>query len=259
MNNFKDQVIWITGASSGLGEALAYELSQRGAKIILSGRNETTLNEVSSRIDNSRTVVFDISDSEILHEKVFEAISVFGHIDMVIHNAGVAQNSIAIETVPDVENQILQIDYLSPVSLTKYLLPHFTERKSGHIVVISGLLAFINLPGRSTYAAAKAALIGYFGCLRAELKSLNINVSVVIPGSLSTNLANKALTNDGSITKNRREVSGYPLAKTSQQIANSILKKKHQMYVGSRKEFIMWKLSGLYPNFIINKILKKKD
>lgn len=257
MNDFKDKIIWITGASSGLGEALAYEFSGRGAKIILSGRNEEALNNVSSKIDDSRTVIFDISDPKVLQEKVDEAISIFGHIDMVVHNAGVAQNSMAMETLPDVENQILQIDYLSPVSLTKYLLPHFAERKKGHIVVISGLLAFINLPGRSTYAAAKGALIGYFGCLRAELKSMNINVSVVIPGSLSTNLVNKALTNDGSVTKNRRETSGYSLTRASQKIANSILNKKHQIYIGSRKEFVMWKISSLFPNFIINKILKK--
>lgn len=257
MDNFNDKVIWITGASSGLGKSLAEELSQRGAKIILSGRDEEVLNKVGSRINKSKTVVFDISNPEILKEKVDEAISAFGHIDIIIHNAGVAQNSMAIDTFSDVENQILQIDYLSPVSITKYLLPHFIERKSGHIIVISGLLAFINLPGRSTYAAAKAALMGYFGCLRAEVKSMNINVSVIVPGSLSTNLVNKALTNDGSITKTTREASGYPLREASLKIAKSILSKKHQVYVGSRKEFMMWKLSSLFPNFIINKLLKR--
>lgn len=257
MSNYKDKVIWITGASSGLGEALALDLNNAGARIILSGRNTEALNRIQSKISHSKVVAFDISDPAILEEKTREAIDAFGHIDMVIHNAGIAQNSTALQTNEEVENMILQVDYLSPIQLSKYLLPHFMKRKSGHIVVVSGLLAYLNLPGRSTYASAKAALVAYFGCLRTEVMSSNIDVSVVIPGSLSTNLVNKAIVGDGSVIKSKKEVKGYALTKAADNITKALLNKKFQIYVGSRKEFIMWKLWGLYPNFIIKKILAK--
>lgn len=257
MNDYKDKVIWITGASSGLGEALALEFGKQQAKLILSGRNIESLSNIQSKIPNSKIVAFDIGDTTILEAKTREAIESFGHINIVIHNAGIAQNSTALEVAPEVENNILQIDYFSPIQLSKYLLPHFNKQKSGHIVVISGLLAYINLPGRSSYAAAKAALTAYFGCLRAEVKSSNIDVSVVIPGSLSTNLVNKALTKDGSIVKVKREITGFPLDKAAQKIVKAIAKKKYQTYIGGKKEFFMWKLWGLYPNFITKNILKK--
>lgn len=257
MNNYSNKVIWITGASSGLGEALAYEFSKQQAKLILSGRNMDALSEIQSRIPNRKVIAFDIGDSSILEKKTTEALDAFGHIDTVVHNAGIAQSSTALNTSKTVEDQILQTNYLSPIELSKYLLPHFTERKSGHIVVVSGLLAYLNLPGRTTYAATKAALSAYFGCLRTEVKTSGIDVSVIIPGSLSTNLVNKALTGDGSITTTKKEVKGYPLDKAAREIVNAVSKRKQQVYVGSSKEFLMWKLSGLYPNFIIKNILKK--
>lgn len=257
MNNYTDKVVWITGASSGLGEASATELGKQGAKLILSGRNTDALQKVQSKIEQSKVVAFDMADSTVFQTKVNEAIEAFGHIDTIIHNAGVAQNAFAEDIDSQTEEQILQIDYLSPVALTKYLLPHMSLRGQGQIVVISGLLAYINLPGRSTYAASKAALSAYFGCLRAELKSKNIGVSVVIPGTLATNLVNKALTSDGSSIDGKKAISGYPLEMAAKKIVSALACRKHQIYIGSRKEFTMWKLWGLYPNFIINKILQK--
>lgn len=254
MTNYQGKTIWITGASSGLGEALALEFSKRGAILILSGRNKDSLEKLQNQIPNCKLVVFDISDPDILQDKVNEAVDAFGHIDLVIHNAGVAQNSVVAETPQTTEAKILQIDYLSPIQLTKLLLPHFEKRRQGHIVAVSGLLAYINLPGRSTYAAAKAGLNAYFGCLRNELRSSNIAVSVLIPGSLQTNLVNKALKEDGTVVSIQKEIKGYPLNKAANKIVKEISKKKSQIYVGSKKEFLIWKLWGLYPNFIIDKI-----
>lgn len=257
MGDFKDEVIWITGASSGFGEALATEFGKQGAKVVLSGRNKEALLHVQSKVKDSKTVLFDISDPEVFQQKTEEAVNAFGKIDMVVLNAGIAQNSMAFLTEEGIENRILQVNYLSPVRLTKHLLPHFTGRKSGHIVVVSGLLAYLNLPGRSSYAGAKAALGAYFGCLRAELQPSGVDVSVLVPGSLSTGLVNKALTGDGSIVKTKKPIKGYPPAKAAEKAVNALKKKKYQIYTGSVKEFIMWKLSGLYPNFIIRSILKK--
>lgn len=257
MEYYKDKIVWITGASSGLGEALAKEFSTRGAKIILSGRNIDSLSNVQHKIPNSKIVTFDISDKEVLQSKTNEAINAFGHIDIIVHNAGIAQNSAVIDIENQVEDKILQTNYQSPIELTKYLLPHFIERKQGYIVAVSGLLAYLNLPERSTYAASKAALNAYFGCLRGEVKDLGINVAVVVPGSLSTELTNKAMVKDGTTVIAKKEVKGYPLDKAVRRIADAVLKRKFQIYVGSRKEFIMWKMWGLYPNFIIKKILAK--
>ncbi|SHF45330.1 SDR family NAD(P)-dependent oxidoreductase [Dysgonomonas macrotermitis] len=256
MENIKGKTIWITGASSGLGEALAAALARRGAKIILSGRNAEALSRVQVSVGESKVIVMDMEKPDTFEDKTREAISAFGQIDILIHNAGIAQNSPAQKTHPEIERKIMQIDYFAPTELTRCVVPHFMERKSGRIVVISGLLAYVNLPGRSSYSAAKAALVGYFGCLRAELQNYNIGVSVIVPGSLQTDLVNKALSGDGSVTDKKRAIGGFPLIKAADQIVKVIRTGKNQSYIGGKKEFYMWKLSGLYPDFMIKKILK---
>lgn len=257
-NTFKNNVVWITGASSGYGRAMALNFAGKGANVILSGRDRDALEEVHMSIPGSKILLLDMLKPELFERLTSEAVSLFGRIDIIVHNAGVAQNSLALEISRQAEHDIWQVDYFGVVELMKSVLPHFLERKSGRIVVVSGLLAYINLPGRTAYAAAKAALIAYFGCLRAEIKGSNIGVQVLVPGSLRTNLVNKALSADGSVVNSRREVSGCPLDVAAEQTARVIAKgEKHQAYIGERKGFVMLKMWGLFPNFIINKILSR--
>lgn len=256
MEKFKNKVVWITGASSGFGEALAKCFAAEGAEIILSGRNREAIEKVQSQISGSKSVIFEMEDTAVFQEKTKEAIATFGNIDIIIHNAAISQNSTVMEVRPDVEQKIMRIDYLSPVELTKCILPHFLKRKSGTIVVVSGMLAYLNFPLKSTYAASKAALIAYFGCLRAEVRPYNINVNTLVSGSMKTELANKAIAADGNITEKRKEIQGCSVEDAARQAVNAIYKQKPQSFVGNKKEFFMLKLWGMFPNFIINKILK---
>ena len=257
MSSFKDKVIWITGASSGLGEALAYKFAADGAKLILSARRKDLLDAIKQKIGHAEILPLDLEDKSELEGKTQQALSFFGHIDIMIHNAAIAQRSTVLETSPEIERKIMEVDYFGCTDLTHYLLPHFTERQQGHIVVISGLLADIHLPGRSTYAAAKAALIAYFGCLRAEIHKKGIDVTVLIPGAMQTDLGNKALNGNGISIDGHNAKSGCPLDKAAEQIARAIEQKTFQAFIGNRdKSFIMWKLSKLFPNFVITKLLK---
>ncbi len=254
---FQNKTIWITGASSGLGEALAYAFSDEGANLILSARRTEALEAVKSKVKQGRVLTLDLEKKETFQDKTKEAISLFGSIDIIIHNAGIAQRSMVVETNPEVERKIMEIDYFSFTELTRCLLPHFVSRKNGHIVVVSGLLADIHLPGRSSYAAAKSALLGYFGCLRAELVSYPIDVTLLIPGSLQTDLVTKALDKDGKITGGKAEQTGCPLDLASRQIITAIKKRKYQTYIGKKdKVFVLWNINKLFPNFITRKLLK---
>lgn len=202
--HYHDKVIWITGASSGIGEALALELAGRGARLILSARRESVLAAVRDRMSRTakqQTVLlpFDLTHSAELGLVAEKALAAFGHLDMVILNGGIAQRSLARKTGIDVDREIMEVDYFANVSLTKHLLPHFMERNKGGIVVVSSVMGFIGTPFRSGYAAAKHALHGFYDSLRAELwhKHRGVSVTLVCPGWVRTNITLNALAGDG--------------------------------------------------------------
>src|ERR1700744_5738537 len=171
MRSLNNQVIWITGASSGIGEALARGLSAQGARLILSGRRTAELERVKHSCaypESVQILPFDLIDSARLETVVPEAIALFGHIDVMVHNAGISQRGLVAETDIAVHRQVMELNYFSYIILTKALLPHFMERRSGCFVVTSSVMGKIGTPMRSAYAAAKHALHGYFDCLRAE-------------------------------------------------------------------------------------------
>lgn len=259
-NSFENKVVWITGASSGFGEELAYALVGYGAKVILSSRRVDILLELKKKLGKGKAEVLelDLVENSLFQAKVEEAISVFGYIDIIIHNAGLGQNALAMEAETSTEKLIMQVDYFSYTELTKCLLPHFIDRKSGQIVVVSGLMAYLNMPGRSTYAAAKAALVAYFGCMRAEIAQHKIDITVLIPGAMQTDLVNKAIIADGSVIKDgKKEIKGASIQMAAEQALKAVSAKKYQCYIGNRdKSFYIWKLFGLYPNFVIKRLLK---
>lgn len=211
MSSFQNKVVWITGASSGYGEAMARALSACGARLILSARRADRLQVLADELKNAVVLPLDLEQPDTFRTKTKEAIAAFGHIDIQMHNGALAQSGSALETTADVSRRIMQVDYFSYTELARCLLPHFIEKQQGHIVVISGLLAKITLPGRSSYAAAKAALHGYFGCLRAELLSSHIDVTILVPGAMQTELVSKALQADGSATNKPAPLTGCPL------------------------------------------------
>src|SRR5882724_5284409 len=175
MGYLSNKVIWITGASSGIGEALVYELARnKGVKLILSSRRKEELERVKGNCPqpvqaNIRTLPLDLGQPETLRLCVEAAVQFFGHVDILINNGGISQRSLAKDTQLKVDRQVMEVDYFGAFALTKYLLPYFLKRKSGHFVTVSSVMGKMGTPYRSGYAAAKHALHGFFDSLRAEL------------------------------------------------------------------------------------------
>lgn len=201
MNKIADKIVWITGASSGIGEALAYEFSKRGARLILSARNEIALKEVKGKLthpDKAYVLTLDLSNYDSFNTKVDEAIKAFGGIDILVNNGGVSQRSSSLETGLDVDKKLMEINYLGTVGLTKALLPHFTSKRSGQIVTTSSVVGLYGVPGRASYSASKHAIHGFFDALRAEVYDYGIKIGICCPGYVRTNVSINALTADGS-------------------------------------------------------------
>ena len=195
---FEGKTWWITGASSGIGAALAEALAQVGAKLILSGRNENALKEVADHCAPDALVLpFEATDFAVIPLIVDQAWAWAarqgGGIDGLVNNAGISQRSLAVDTVFEVYQRLISVDLLAPIALTQALLPHMVARARGHIVAISSVAGIVGAPLRSAYSAAKHGLIGYHDSVRAEVAHQGLKVLVVAPGSVRTNVSKNAL------------------------------------------------------------------
>ena len=195
---FAGKVWWVTGASSGIGAALAEALAKKGAKVILSGRNVAALKDVAARCEGATFALpFEATDfaaiPAIVERAWSWAIEQGGPIHGLVNNAGISQRSLAVDTVFDVYQRIVAVDLLAPIALTQALLPRMAAAKGGHIVAISSVAGIVGAPLRSAYSAAKHGLIGYHDSVRAETAHQGIQVLVVAPGSVRTNVSKNAL------------------------------------------------------------------
>ena len=255
--NFTNKVVWVTGASSGIGKALAIELSKQGAKLILSARNEEKLQKVKSECENADTVKIlplDLEANSKFDLKVEEAINWFGRVDILVNNGGVSQRSLASETSIAVDKKIMDINYLGTVALTKAILPHFINNKNGQFVVTTSIVGKIGTPLRSSYAASKHALHGFFDSLRAENHKNNISVTIVCPGFVKTNVSINALTGNGSPqnTMDTATQNGIGPNRFSKIMAKAIHQKKQEVYIAGAKEKL-----GVYAKRFFPKLLSK--
>lgn len=204
--SFAGKVVWITGASSGIGEALAYRLARDGANLVLSARRVERLEAVRAgceRPGSHLVLPFDITDIEQLDSLLARVIDRFGRIDMLINNAGVSQRALVRETALAVDRRLFETDYFAPIALVKAVLPRMLAQRSGHIVAVSSVAGLVATPYRSSYSAAKAALLAFHDALRAETRSAGIAVSVVCPGFVATEIADSALLGDGRASAGR--------------------------------------------------------
>lgn len=234
---FEGRVVWITGASSGIGAALAEAFAHEGARLILSARRQEELERVAARCEGERPLVLplDLAQPESLPAHVETALQRFGHVDIVVHNGGVSQRSLVSETRLEVDRRIMEVNYFGTVALTKALLPSMLKAKSGHFVVISSVMGRIGTPQRSAYAASKHALHGFFDCLRAEVADRGLFVTLICPGYIQTDVSKNALTGDGT-PKNevgRDIANGHPVDLTAQQILTAVSARRSEAYVGA--------------------------
>lgn len=198
--SFASRVVWITGASSGIGEALARAMLAQGAEVILSGRRAEALQALAAQAPERTLVLpFETTDYDRLPALVEQAWGWRGRIDLLINNAGISQRSLALDTSLQVYRQLMEVDYLAPVALTQLLLPRLVEQGSGQLAVVSSVAGKLGAPLRTGYCGAKHAVVGYFEALRAEVEqAYGIGVSVIIPGSVRTAIAANALEGGGN-------------------------------------------------------------
>lgn len=259
--NFTNKVVWITGASSGIGKHLAIELSNQNAKLIVSSRNTEALETVKSLCkdsENVKIVPLDLEDYNNLSSKVENAISSFGTVDILVNNGGISQRAFAKDTIIAVDKRLMDINYIGTVALTKLMLPHFINKKSGHIVVTTSIVGKIGTPLRSSYAASKHALHGFFDSLRAELYQNNIAVTLVCPGFVNTNVSLNALTGDGTAqqTMDKATKNGIAPDYFAKLMTKAILKKRQEVYIGGFKEKLAVYAKRFFPK-ILSKMIRK--
>lgn len=242
MSRLNNRVIWITGASSGIGEALAYALSAKGARLILSARRKQELERVKGNCPPAaqlriKVLPLDLEKTDTLQLCTEAAIQIFGHIDILINNGGITQRSLVSEASISVYRRLMEVNYFGPIALTKYVLHHFLRRHKGHFVNITSLTGKFGTPYRSGYAAAKHAMHGFFDSLRAEHYKDNIQVTMVCPGFIRTNLTISALTADGSPLNKMDEAQykGKSAKWCARKIVSAIERNKQEVYVGGRE------------------------
>lgn len=255
--SLQGKVIWLTGASSGIGEALAYELARRKIKLILSARRKEELERVKGNCHplaqpEIKLLPFDLAEAGNLQLIAEAAVQLFGHIDILINNGGISQRSLTKDTLVNVDRKIMEVDYFGTITLTKYLLPHFLKRKTGHYVVVTSAMGIIGTPYRSGYAAAKHALHGFFDSLRAELwkESKNIHVTLICPGWIHTNITLNAMTGDGSKLNHMDETThrGLDPKVFARKMIHAIVAKKNEVYIGGWKEVTAIYLKRFFPD-----------
>lgn len=262
MNNLEGKVIWITGASSGIGEELAYQLSRKNCNLILSARRENVLETVRKNCQNPDMVEvlpLDITEFDKAQNTVEKAISLFGSIDMLINNAGVSQRSLIAETKFKVYKALMDIDYLGTVALSKAILPHFISSRNGHYVVVSSVMGKFSSPYRSGYCGAKHALHGFFDAMRMEHEKDGVQVTMVCPGFVNTNIAKSSFTANGNAqgTNDNATKNGLATSIFCKRMIRAIEKRKFEVYIG-KKEIQGVYVKRFFPRLLHRLVLKSK-
>jgi dehydrogenase/reductase SDR family protein 7B len=254
MISFHNKVIWVTGASSGIGEAVAKALALKGAILILSSRKEPELERVKNELQGenvgkTRILPLDLAVTNSLAEKAQEALSYFGRVDVLVASGGISQRSIAVETSTEVDQRLMDVNFFGTVILAKAILPTMIENGFGYIVPISSLVGKFGSPYRSAYAASKHALHGFFDSLRAENYQKNIYVTIVTPGFIKTNVSVNALTEDGKALNEMddAQAKGMPAEVCAKKIVKGMERTKNELLIGGKERFGVY-IKRFFPN-----------
>ena len=236
------QVIWITGAGSGIGKALALAYSKDNNTIILSGRKEAQLTEVANTLSNSYVLPLDVTDENAITSAVQNVKDKFGKVDILINNAGVSQRALVSETTNEVGRKLMEVNFFGSIHLTKAVLPLMQKSNTGSIVAMSSAAGKFGFPLRSYYAASKHALHGWYEALGLELKDTNIHVMVVCPGRIKTDISKNALTGTGEAhaQMDPGQESGVSVEKCASAILKGIKNKKSEIYIGGNEMLMIY-------------------
>lgn len=241
----KNKVVWITGASSGIGEALAYAYDKAGARLILSSRNRDELYRVKSTCKspvNVHVLPLDLEQTSSLDKKAEDAIRIYGHIDILINCGGISQRSLALETTWETEQRLMNVNFWGTVVLSKAVLPLMIANGGGKLVCVSSLVGKFGTKLRSSYSASKHALHGYFDSLRSEVFDKNIQISIICPGFIKTKVSVNALTGNGTPqgTMDAGQENGMPVEECAQRILQAVQQRKEEVYIGGKEVKGIW-------------------
>lgn len=259
--NWQGKTIWITGASSGIGEALAKAFAAHGANLVLSARREDALQKVADACAQTAVLVLplDVTDETKMADAVSQVKERFNRIDLLINNAGISQRSTALETDMQTYRAIFDVDVFGQIALTKAVLPVMLSQGSGHIAVTASVAGKIGVPFRTGYCAAKHAVMGFFDALRAEMTQQNIIVSTIVPGFIHTNISENAVAGDGrKFGGADRDISnGMSADECASVVIDGLTKKKPEIAVGKGLEMHALWIKRLFPNTLI-KLMHKQ-
>jgi len=244
MKSLEGKVIWLTGASSGIGEALARELSKYRCHLIISSRNEKELIRVKNEIEENSMeppmiLPLDLSIQENFSAAVARISKTHGDVDILINNAGVSQRSLATETEMAVYRRLMEVNYFGTILLSKAVLRRMIARQEGHIVVISSIAGKLGTPWRTGYSASKHALHGFFDSLRAEVHKEGIRITMITPGFIRTEVSKHALTGSGEPLgkMDEAQAKGMSPDKCARKIVHAIRKGKNEVLIGRKEVF----------------------
>jgi len=249
--SFASKIVWITGASSGIGEALASALLAQGANVILSGRRADALQEIAAQApDRAFVLPFEATDYDLIPDVVEQAWKWRGRIDLLINNAGISQRSLALDTSVHVYRQLIEVDYLAPLALTQAVLPRMVDQAGGQLAIVSSVAGKVGTALRTGYCGAKHAVVGYFEGLRAEVEdAYGIGVSIILPGSVRTSIARNALEGSGA-ARGRSDANienGIDPVAAAQTILKGLSTRQHDIVVAEGMELAALQLRVANP------------
>ncbi len=262
MKNLKGKIIWITGASSGIGREMARQCSASGGLVILSSRREAELKTVQRELafpENTMVLPLDMMHSETFPQKVQQVLDRFGRVDLLFNNAGLSQRSDLKDTTEKVDRQLMEVNYFGTVALTKALLPQLRKQNESHIAVVSSLAGKFGFYERSSYSASKHALHGFFEVLRLEEEDHHIQVTMLCPGGIRTNISLNAVDGKGEAygKMSALQQEGMPVEQCVQQMIRAIQKNKKEAIIGRGMEKISVQVKALFPSLFYH-LLKNR-
>lgn len=262
MDVLKNKVVWITGASSGIGRETAVQLNKIGSKLILSARNTAQLEELKAELSRPGDVVIipiDLGSGSDFQSEVEKAFSVFGKVDILFNNAGISQRSYVTETTPETDRKIMEVNYFGTIALTKAVLPRMIAQGGGQFAVTSSVVGKFGYGVRSSYSASKHALHGFFESLHIEEKSNGIDVTIICAGPTRTDISKHALGGDGKSTgvMDEMQLEGMPVDKCVKQLLSAIANRKKEIVIGDFKVKLGVFLHSFAPKLFFKMALKQ--
>ena len=261
VEDLKGKVVWITGASSGIGKAIAQQCAALGAQVVLTARRHEELEKVRQLLNNPEqhiSITADITDESQVRHAYDQVLQQKGRIDWLINNAGLSQRALIQDTTMQTERAIMEVDYFSQVFLTKMVLPTFLAQKSGRIVFISSVAGLLGTQYRASYSAAKAAIHMWANSLRAEVADQGVQVSVIFPGFVQTNVSFNALNGEGKPQAKQDEAieNGLSAEDFARQTVQALQCGEEYIVIGGKKEKLGVLVSRISPK-VLYKIIRK--